>query len=135
RTSLARRSIRTPATVRRYAMTRALPLHGAQNPSSRGAGTNPGSFARAADIGGPYTFSSPDTPGMPLPSEKTAWDFLPEGWRREGDRAVAPPGFRPVTQLEHARLGIVTDAMRRAEIGRASCRAGGPAWSGAGCDE
>ncbi|HLV64891.1 MAG TPA: phosphomethylpyrimidine synthase ThiC [Polyangiaceae bacterium] len=94
-------------------MTRALPLHGAQNPSSRGAGTNPGSFARAADIGGPYTFSSPDTPGMPLPSEKTAWDFLPEGWRREGDRAVAPPGFRPVTQLEHARLGIVTDAMRR----------------------
>ena len=40
-------------------------------------GTNPGSFANPADIGGPLSFSSPDTPGMPQPSDKTAWDFMP----------------------------------------------------------
>jgi phosphomethylpyrimidine synthase len=50
---------------------------------------------------------------MPRPSDKTAWDFLPEGWHREGDRAVAPAGFRAVTQLEHARLGTITPEMRR----------------------
>jgi phosphomethylpyrimidine synthase len=50
---------------------------------------------------------------MPAPSVRTAWDFLPDGWRREGDFAVAPAGFAPVTQLEHARLGIVTKEMRR----------------------
>jgi phosphomethylpyrimidine synthase len=54
-----------------------LPLHGAHNPSSTAYGTTPGSFANAPDIGGPRTFSSPDTPGMPQPSEKTAWDFNP----------------------------------------------------------
>ncbi len=60
---------------------RGLPLHGALDPSSFHAGTTPGSFAAAADIGGPRSFSSPDTPGMPLPSDRTAWDFLPPGWR------------------------------------------------------
>jgi phosphomethylpyrimidine synthase len=90
-----------------------LPLHGAVNPSSRSEGTNPGSFALAANIGGPLTYSSPDTPGMPSPSSKTAWDFLPAGWSRDGAFAKAPPGFVPVTQLEHARLGIITPAMRR----------------------
>lgn len=51
---------------------------------------------------------------MPVPSEKTAWDFLPDGWTRAATGfAVAPPGFSPVTQLEHARLGIVTPEMRR----------------------
>jgi phosphomethylpyrimidine synthase len=50
---------------------------------------------------------------MPAPSDKTAWDFLPPGWQREGAFAVAPEGFTPVTQLEHARLGIVTPQMRR----------------------
>ena len=90
-----------------------LPLHGAANPSSTDAGTTPGSFANAPAVGGALTFSSPDTPGMPAPSEKTAWDFLPEGWRREGAFAVAPEGFQPVTQLEHARLGQVTPAMKR----------------------
>ena len=90
-----------------------LPLRGAANPSSTGAGTTPGSFANAPAVGGALTFSSPDTPGMPAPSEKTAWDFLPEGWRREGEFAVAPEGFEPVTQLEHARLGIVTPEMKR----------------------
>ncbi len=89
-----------------------LPLHGAHDPASPKGGTTPGSFAAEPDIGGPRSFSSPDTPGMPVPSERTAWDFLPEGWRREGPFAVAPEGFVPVTQLEHARLGIVTPEMR-----------------------
>lgn len=91
-----------------------LPLRGAANPSTLNEGTTPGSFALAGDVGGPLAFSSPDTPGMPAPSDKTAWDFLPPGWRRGGDGfAIAPEGFRPVTQLEHARLGIVTPEMRR----------------------
>ncbi|MEN8161075.1 MAG: phosphomethylpyrimidine synthase ThiC, partial [Myxococcota bacterium] len=78
-------------------------------------GTNPGSFANAPDLGGPLSFSSPDTPGMPAPSEKTAWDFLPAGWQRDAKtgHATAPAGFEPVTQLEHARLGDVTNEMRR----------------------
>jgi phosphomethylpyrimidine synthase len=95
------------------------------NPSSLREGTNPGSFANPPDIGGPLTFSSPDTPGMPPPSKRTAWDFMPAGWRRlndaRGDASgpssqtwAAPEGFRPVTQLEFARLGQVTDVMRRA---------------------
>ncbi len=84
------------------------------NPSSSRAGTTPGSFAHAPDLGGPLSFSSPDTPGMPAPSDRTAWDFLPEGWTRgESGAAVAPGGFEPVTQLEHARLGTVTPEMRR----------------------
>jgi phosphomethylpyrimidine synthase len=93
--------------------TRTLPLRGAANPSSQSDGTNPGSFANAPNLGGALSFSSPDTPGMPQPSGKTAWDFLPDGWRRDGDRAVAPAGFAPVTQLEHARLGTITPEMRR----------------------
>jgi phosphomethylpyrimidine synthase len=92
---------------------RILPLRGAANPSSAADGTNPGSFANAARIGGPLSFSSPDTPGMPTPSDKTAWDFLPAGWTRDGERGVAPPGFRAVTQLESARLGVVTPEMKR----------------------
>jgi phosphomethylpyrimidine synthase len=80
-----------------------LPRRGAANPSTHAQGTNPGSFALAAQIGGPLTFSSPDTPGMPPPSERTAWDFNP-----------APRGAEhAVTQLEKARLGIVTPEMRR----------------------
>ena len=90
-----------------------IPLRGAHNPSSEAAGTTPGSFANAPDIGGPRTFSSPDTPGMPQPSNKTAWDFMPEDWRFEDGRWHPPTGFEPVTQLEHARLGMVTAAMRR----------------------
>ncbi len=117
------------------------------NPASdpTGATTNPGSFANPADVGGPRMFSSPDTPGMPAPSEKTAWDFLPEGWRVRrmpsdtaldtynpaacfiGDHPSVtfrtakgevfevsyPRNFEPVTQLEFARLGVVTPEMRR----------------------
>jgi len=121
-----------------------------------GDATSPGSFAHEPDIGGPYTFSSPDTPGMPAPSDKTAWDFLPDDWELSvletnapipeapknpdmpGDacspgcpcgetyasyiftdtrgirRQITPPrGFQPMTQLEHARLGIITPQMQR----------------------
>jgi phosphomethylpyrimidine synthase len=86
---------------------------GAGGPQS-GVGTTPGSFANPSQVGGPLTFSSPDTPGMPAPSEKTAWDFMPVDWRRAGGRWTPPDGFEPATQLEHARLGNVTDEMRRA---------------------
>ena len=78
-----------------------LPLHGATNPSTHNQGTAPSSFARRADVGGSTTFSSPDTPGMPTPSIKTAWDFNPT------------PTANPVTQLEHARLGTITPEMVR----------------------
>jgi phosphomethylpyrimidine synthase len=88
---------------------------------------------------------------MPQPSDRTAWDFLPERWttgeesgfrsQESGEpvaddeyesrilspessatflqadgsarRVTYPRGFVPVTQLEHARLGIVTPEMRR----------------------
>lgn len=90
-----------------------IPLRGAHNPSSARAGTTPGSFANAPDIGGPRAFSSPDTPGMPQPSDKTAWDFMPEDWRFEDGQWRPPSGFVPVTQLEHARLGTITPEMKR----------------------
>jgi phosphomethylpyrimidine synthase len=90
-----------------------LPLRGARNPSSESQGTNPGSFANAPAVGGALSFSSPDTPGMPAPSAKTAWDFLPAGWRRTASGAEPPQGFAPITQLEHARVGTVTNEMRR----------------------
>jgi phosphomethylpyrimidine synthase len=85
------------------------------NPSSDATGTTPGSFARTPDVGGALAFSSPDTPGMPAPSDRTAWDFLPDGWRRDEGTgfAIAPEGFTPSTQLEHARVGNVTPEMRR----------------------
>ena len=59
---------------------------------------------------------------MPAPSEKTAWDFMPLDWTLKAgfesdyERAEAweaPAGFKPVTQLESARLGIVTPEMKR----------------------
>jgi phosphomethylpyrimidine synthase len=120
-----------------------LPVHGAYNPGTDADVPTPGSFAHKPDIGGPYMFSSPDTPGMPKPSEKTAWDFLPEGWtcdilasacdandetpsnvhtftdapRNDGSivtrRVITPEGFSPITQLESARLGIITPEMHR----------------------
>ncbi|MEZ6067107.1 MAG: phosphomethylpyrimidine synthase ThiC [Planctomycetaceae bacterium] len=115
------------------------------NPSSSAAGTTPGSFAKSPVIkpgpAGAYTFASPDTPGMPPASDKTAWDFLPEGWssvvsQESSAESVAPlntqhstlnftqsdgstrsvtcpSGFQPITQLEHARLGVVTPEMER----------------------
>lgn len=103
-----------------------LPAIEASDPSSIHAGTTPGSFARAPRIAagksGALTYSSPDTPGMPLPSEKTAWDFMPADWtlraghenRHECPEAwQAPAGFQPITQLEFARLGQITPEMFR----------------------
>ena len=97
-----------------------------ENPSTNAEGTNPGSFANtsriAAGVDGRYTFSSPDTPGMPAPSQKTAWDFMPADWTLKAGyennyqtaEAWQPPaGFEPITQLESARLGIVTPEMKR----------------------
>ena len=94
------------------------------NPATADNGTSPGSFSQppriAAGAAGAYTFSSPDTPGMPDPSSKTAWDFMPFDWKRkpsfennyETAEAWEPPaGFEPVTQLESARLGIITTEM------------------------
>lgn len=83
------------------------------SPSSKGLGTTPPSFAKKPAIGTPYTFSSPDTPGMPKPSDKTAWDFMPQGWEKTEDGWKAPAGFKPSTQLEHARLGLITPEMER----------------------
>ncbi len=105
----------------------ALPLAGATNPSSTACGTSPGSFALQADVGGPLMYASPDTPGMPPPSGKTAWDFMPSNWtittsskgclgHNKGSKrivGVPPAGFVAITQLEFARLGQVTDAMSR----------------------
>ena len=132
-----------------------LPTYGAANPGNTTGVTTPGSFALKSDVGGPLMFASPDTPGMPAPSPKTAWDFLPEGWSvvdlgpsldasvphapmpsspsiacanclgdshrfAEFDtakgrrlRVIYPKGFIPVTQLESARIGIVTPQMKR----------------------
>ena len=115
------------------------PLRGAPNPGSDAHATTPGSFSMKPDIGGALMFSSADTPGMPAPSTKTAWDFLPEGWsvergtpKAEGSQSLGsmkstqfvsaqgeqmcityPDGFEPITQLEHARLGIITKQMKR----------------------
>jgi phosphomethylpyrimidine synthase len=79
---------------------------------------------------------------MPAPSDKTAWDFLPAGWitvelgqttdttiahpcpegsacgifeQADGTwrQIIVPDRFEPVTQLEHARLGIITPEMSR----------------------
>lgn len=90
-----------------------LPLLGADNPSSVRAGTNPGSFAQAAQVGSALSYSSPDTKGMPAPSDKTAWDFMPADWHFSDGKWHPPQGFVPITQLEHARLGIITSEMRR----------------------
>src|SRR5262245_40359138 len=93
--------------------SRTWPLHGAENPSTEGEGTNPGPSAPRGEGRGRHLRSAPNTPGMPAPSERTAWDFLPTGFRRDGASVMAPSGFSPVTQLEHARLGTVTPEMRR----------------------
>ncbi|MEZ6132509.1 MAG: phosphomethylpyrimidine synthase ThiC [Planctomycetaceae bacterium] len=103
-----------------------LPEIQADDPSSTHAGTTPGSFAQAPRIAagraGALTYSSPDTAGMPCPSDKTAWDFMPTDWTRKpgfetnyecADAWQPPVGFHPVTQLEAARMGIVTPEMLR----------------------
>jgi phosphomethylpyrimidine synthase len=117
----------------------ALPDIGGNPSSLASTTTNPGSFANPSRIlpgsAGALTYSSPDTPGMPAPSDKTAWDFLPDGWsttvgttetpgaglttssftQSDGSSryVIHPKGFEPITQLEKARLGIITDQMKR----------------------
>ena len=81
------------------------------NPSTTAAGTTPGSFAKRSKIApgveGRYTFTSPDTPGMPEPSGKTAWDFLPEGWATDELQLVDGE----LTRVEGGPIGgaIVSD--------------------------
>jgi phosphomethylpyrimidine synthase len=81
----------------------ALPPLG-DNPSTQRQGTNPGSFANRGRIGTPYSYSSPDTPGMPGVSDRTAMDFV-----RSEDAQCK-------TQLETARSRIVTDEMKRVAL-------------------
>ncbi|MFP6701954.1 MAG: phosphomethylpyrimidine synthase ThiC [Planctomycetaceae bacterium] len=110
-----------PGADRRYD----LPPLG-QDPSTSSAGTTPGSFALspriAAGQAGAWTYSSPDTPGMPQPSNQTAWDFMPVDWtlqpgfenNYETAEAWQPAAdFTPITQLEHARVGTITPQMAR----------------------
>ena len=81
----------------------ALPPVG-DNPSSEKQGTTPGSFANRGRVGTPYTFSSPDTAGMPGVSEITAMDFA-----RAEDREGR-------TQLEEARCGIISAEAKRVAL-------------------
>ncbi len=78
------------------------PLGG--NPASGSVGTTPASFAAPARIApgirGRYTFSSPDTPGMPTPSTKTAWDFMPADWVNCG--LVAKTNYEPAAAWQSA---------------------------------
>lgn len=103
-----------------------LPQVVASDPSSTHAGTTPGSFSAAPQIApgrrGAKTYSSMDTPGMPEPSDKTAWDFMPVDWTMKSgfeadyEQASAwepPNGFDPITQLESARVGKITAEMLR----------------------
>lgn len=96
------------------------------NPSTNKLGTTPGSFANAPKIAagkaGASTYSSPDTPGMPQISNKTAWDFMPDDWQlkagyeanfEQPEAWEAPSDFKPCTQLEYARLGTITPEMKR----------------------
>jgi phosphomethylpyrimidine synthase len=71
------------------------------NPSTDRQGTSPGSFAQHGRIGTPWTYSSPDTPGMPGVSEVTALDFS------------SPKDHAGRTQLEQARSGRISAEMKR----------------------
>jgi phosphomethylpyrimidine synthase len=70
------------------------------NPSSQRQGTTPGSFARPGAVGTPYTYSSPDMPGMPPVSSVTAIDFS------------GPRDHDCKTQLEEARIGRISPQMK-----------------------
>ena len=108
------------------------PLGG--NPSSPRQGTTPGSFARPSQVGGPRAFASPDTPGMPQPSGKTAWDFMPGDWKQRrraldaarGLRAGDPARARAPGHRSRPRCGASPSASRtsRAEQVRDEVAAG-----------
>jgi phosphomethylpyrimidine synthase len=74
------------------------------NPSTERHGTSPGSFANRGGVGTPFTYSSPDTPGMPGVSDLSAMDFA-----RDLDRESK-------TQLEQARSGLVSEEMKRVAL-------------------
>jgi phosphomethylpyrimidine synthase len=90
-----------------------MPHRGPTSPLSEAEATLSGSPTSPPDVGGPVAYSSPDTPGMPAPSRRTAWDFMPPGWTRQQHEWAAPQRFAPLTQLDHARLGIITPQMER----------------------
>jgi len=81
----------------------ALPPIG-DNPSTDRQGTTPGSFANKGRVGTPYSFSSPDTPGMPGVSDVSAMDF---------SRVEDADGK---TQLEEARSGRISPEMKRVAL-------------------
>jgi phosphomethylpyrimidine synthase len=87
------------STIRTTDRSYTLPPLG-DNPSTDRQGTTPGSFALKGRVGTPYTFSSPDSPGMPGVSDITAMDFA---------RAEDAEGK---TQLEEARIGRITAQMK-----------------------
>jgi phosphomethylpyrimidine synthase len=74
------------------------------NPSSDGQGTTPGSFARPGRVGTPWTFASPDTPGMPQVSDRTAHDF------------ASARDASGITQLEIARSGRISPEARKVAL-------------------
>jgi phosphomethylpyrimidine synthase len=84
-------------------MTFTLPPLG-NNPSTDRQGTSPGSCANLGQVGGPQTFSSPDTAGMPGLSDLTAMDFPADSDRDEK------------TQLAAARRGTVSPEMKRVAL-------------------
>lgn len=81
----------------------ALPPLG-DNPSTEAQGTTPGSFAKRGQVGTPWAYSSPDTPGMPGVSGLTALDF------------ASPRDHEGITQLEQARIGRITPEMKRVAL-------------------
>src|SRR2546430_2712079 len=74
-----------------------------ENPSTRGQGTTPGSFAQKGRVGTAWTFSSPVTPGMPPPAA-TVMD-LPTGGDLNATRraiienATVPIGTVPIYSM------------------------------------
>src|SRR5688572_6609254 len=82
------------------------------NPSTDRQGTTPGSFAVRGRVGTPWTFSSPDTPGMPGVSDFTAMNFADSQRSRGQDAARAgaqrrrlrrDEARRPARAAPHAR--------------------------------
>jgi phosphomethylpyrimidine synthase len=94
----------------------APPLRGGLNPGRTAGVTTPGSFANAPDVGGALMFSSPDAPGMPAPSDKTAWNFLPEGWSvRRRPEGTATDAYCEAPCFEGSHPSV-TFATARGEI-------------------
>jgi phosphomethylpyrimidine synthase len=91
------------AQVREADRSFVLPPLG-DNPSTEKQGTSPGSFAQRGRVGTPWTYSSPDTPGMPPVSDLTAMNF-----KRDLDREHK-------TQLEEAREGVISAEARRVAL-------------------